>query len=73
MRLFANILLCILGWVQIAQATSHTEVELVNLSPAVESGQLVRVGLKFKCEPNYHIYWKNVGDAGTPPSLNWKP
>ena len=53
-------------------AAAHTEVELVNLSPTVEAGQSFRVGLKFKCEPNYHIYWKNVGDAGTPPSLNWK-
>ena len=53
-------------------AAAHTEVELVNLSPAVEAGQTVRVGLKFKCEPNYHIYWKNVGDAGTPPTITWK-
>ncbi len=54
-------------------AAAHTEVELVNLTPTVESGKSVRLGLKFKCEPNYHIYWKNVGDAGTPPSINWKP
>ena len=53
-------------------AAAHTEVELVNLSQKVEAGQTIRVGLKFKCEPNYHIYWKNVGDAGTPPNINWK-
>jgi len=53
-------------------AAAHTEVELVNLSQKVEAGQTVRVGLKFKCEPNYHIYWKNVGDAGTPPTITWK-
>ena len=53
-------------------AAAHTQVELVNLSPSVEVGQTVRVGLKFKCEPSYHIYWKNVGDAGTPPTITWK-
>jgi DsbC/DsbD-like thiol-disulfide interchange protein len=53
-------------------AAANTEVELINLSPVVESGQPIKIGLKFKCQPNYHIYWKNVGDAGTPPTINWK-
>ena len=72
MHLFSAIVVILLGWTQPTWAAAHTEVELVNLSPKVEAGQPIRVGLKFKCEPNYHIYWKNGGDAGTPPNLNWK-
>lgn len=72
MRMLALCLLLLGRLMPATWAAAHTEVELVNLSPKVEPGQTVRVGLKFKCEPNYHIYWKNVGDAGTPPSINWK-
>ncbi len=30
-----------------------------------------RVGLYFKLEPGWHIYWKNPGDAGEPPHIQW--
>jgi len=72
MRILALCLLLLGRLVPFSWAAAHTEVELINLSSSVSPGQTVRVGLKFKCEPNYHIYWKNVGDAGTPPSITWK-
>jgi len=72
MRMLALCLLLLGRLMPTTWAAAHTEVELVNLSPSIEVGQTVRVGLKFKCEPNYHIYWKNVGDAGTPPTITWK-
>ena len=28
-------------------------------------------GLYFKLEPGWHIYWKNPGDAGQPPRVQW--
>ncbi len=28
-------------------------------------------GLYFKLEPGWHIYWKNPGDAGLPPHIQW--
>jgi thiol:disulfide interchange protein DsbD len=28
-------------------------------------------GLYFKLEPGWHIYWKNPGDAGEPPHIQW--
>jgi len=30
------------------------------------------VGLQFKLEPGWHIYWRNPGDSGEPPSVNWQ-
>jgi thiol:disulfide interchange protein DsbD len=29
------------------------------------------VGLYFKLEPGWHVYWKNAGDAGGPPHIQW--
>ena len=28
-------------------------------------------GLYFKLEPGWHVYWKNAGDSGEPPSIHW--
>jgi len=30
-----------------------------------------RAGLYFKLEPGWHIYWKNAGDSGEPPHIQW--
>jgi thiol:disulfide interchange protein DsbD len=50
----------------------HVHVELLvpghDLYP---SDQLNDVGLYFKLEPGWHIYWKNAGDAGEPPHIQW--
>ena len=29
------------------------------------------VGLYFMLEPGWHIYWKNAGDSGEPPHIQW--
>ena len=50
---------------------AHLRVQLVapafELSPARENG----VGLYFKLEPGWHVYWKNAGDSGEPPHIHW--
>jgi len=30
-----------------------------------------RIGVFFKIEPGWHLYWKNSGDAGLPTRINW--
>ncbi len=30
-----------------------------------------RIGLQFKIDPQWHIYWKNSGDSGAPPKFNF--
>lgn len=51
----------------------HLRVELLvpgsNLYTASEGNQ---AGLYFKLNPGWHIYWENAGDAGEPPSIDWK-
>ncbi|BAE52186.1 protein-disulfide reductase DsbD family protein [Paramagnetospirillum magneticum] len=53
-------------------ATSESgKVRLVSAATATgESGQL-RLGLHFKLEPGWKIYWRTPGDAGYPPKLDW--
>ena len=38
---------------------------------ADSGGQPLRLGLQFKLEPGWKIYWRSPGDAGFPPSLDW--
>lgn len=35
-------------------------------------GELV-LGLEFQLAPGWHVYWKNSGDAGFPPSVTFQP
>jgi suppressor for copper-sensitivity B len=43
------------------------------LSPylAAPAGGEVRLGLELRTEPGWHVYWKNSGDAGYPPKVEW--
>lgn len=32
-----------------------------------------RVGVHFRVQPEWHIYWKNPGDSGSAPKFAWRP
>ncbi len=50
----------------------HVHVQLVSTGPEIASKGLgTELGLYFKLEPGWHIYWKNPGDAGEPPHVKW--
>ncbi|MFM7208318.1 MAG: protein-disulfide reductase DsbD domain-containing protein, partial [Verrucomicrobiota bacterium] len=49
----------------------RTKVDLVALSDAAP-GAKAMVALRMKCEPHWHVYWKNPGDAGESPTVEWK-
>jgi thiol:disulfide interchange protein DsbD len=50
----------------------HVRVELLVPGDRLYSGdKLNDAGLYFKLEPGWHIYWKNPGDAGDPPHIQW--
>jgi len=46
-------------------------VTLVSDSDTVEAGKPFRVGLRFRLAPGWHTYWRNPGDAGTPPDIKF--
>ncbi len=51
--------------------TGHAEAELVSEAVSVAPGDSFRVALRLKPDPGWHVYWKNPGDAGLPPKLDW--
>ena len=53
-------------------ATGAADVPHLHVQLVVPQDQLYPagnnvVGLYFKLEPGWHVYWKNAGDAGGPP------
>ena len=49
----------------------HLTAEIVSLAPSVSPGGSVDVGLVIALEEKWHVYWKNAGDSGEPPSIKW--
>lgn len=51
---------------------AHTEVDLVTEAASIAPGAPFWVGLRMKMDPEWHVYWRNAGDSGLPPSIKWK-
>lgn len=49
----------------------HVTVQLFGRQAAASPSGTLGVGLFFKIEPSWHVYWKNAGDAGEPPKIDW--
>jgi thiol:disulfide interchange protein DsbD len=68
-------LVCAVGMAARADSSSadkpHVHVQLVVPHAQVKPGRIGMVGLYFKIEPGWHVYWKNPGDAGEPPHVKW--
>ncbi|WP_306391102.1 protein-disulfide reductase DsbD family protein [Telluria beijingensis] len=53
------------------QQSPRATVSLVSEYAAVTPGQELRIGLRQRLAPHWHTYWKNPGDAGSPPSITF--
>ncbi|MSO84622.1 MAG: hypothetical protein EXR04_01535 [Rhodospirillales bacterium] len=51
--------------------TVYTKVRLVSAVTATGAAETVPLGLHFKMEKGWKIYWRAPGDAGFPPKLKW--
>ncbi len=51
--------------------TDQTQVRLLSAVQATGDAATVRLGLEFKLEPGWKIYWRSPGDAGLPPKPDW--
>jgi len=57
-------------------ASSSADADHVHVRFVFPGGNFLPVGhnpagLYFQLEPGWHIYWKNPGDAGLPPHIQW--
>ena len=50
----------------------HIEVKLIADQQTLTPGSYFRLGVHFKPEPGWHIYWKNPGDSGLAPRFAWE-
>ena len=72
MRLLALGLLSLLTLFGDLAAAVRTKVDLVNLTPDIRPGEKALIAMRFRCDPHFHIYWKNPGDAGQSPTVEWQ-
>jgi len=59
------------GWGRAAE-TEHLKVQLISDTDAVQPGKPLLLGLRFEMQKQWHIYWRNPGDSGEPPRIQWK-
>ncbi len=45
---------------------------LVADSTAIESGKAFTLGIRFKMEAGWHLYWRFPGDSGAAPQVEWE-
>jgi suppressor for copper-sensitivity B len=56
------------GWV----SEPHGAARLISAVEATGSSARVDVGLQLRLTPGWHTYWRSPGDAGIPPSIDWR-
>ena len=77
-RRFAGAVLIAMAWAGPAHGaasdwwrTEHGAARLVSASDAAGQAQTLQVGLHFKMNKGWKIYWRSPGDAGFPPRPDW--
>lgn len=73
-RLVLMLLLCLANWVHAADTvrTPHAEVRLLSETPVATPGGTLWLGIRFDLAPHWHVYWRNPGDSGEPPRVDWR-
>ncbi|MBE0531229.1 MAG: thioredoxin family protein [Rhodospirillales bacterium] len=51
--------------------TEQTAVRLIAATEAVGTTETIPLGLEFRLEKDWKIYWRSPGDAGFPPRPDW--
>ncbi|MGB0370897.1 MAG: protein-disulfide reductase DsbD family protein [Opitutales bacterium] len=50
----------------------YVTARLVADTPQISLGQTFYLGVEYKMEEAWHIYWKNPGDTGIPTEIKWE-
>lgn len=51
---------------------ANTQVQLISDAQQLQPGQTFLVGIHFLLDEDWHIYWKNPGDSGLAPMIEWR-
>ncbi len=78
MRVFLIILALFtsLGLAQMAKAApvdaGNAVVDVISERESIAPGDRFLAALKLDIDEGWHVYWRNAGDAGIAPSINWE-
>jgi DsbC/DsbD-like thiol-disulfide interchange protein/cytochrome c biogenesis protein CcdA len=50
---------------------NYVSVRLIADKSEVKGGDVIRIGIEQTIYPEWHTYWKNPGDSGTPTDIVW--
>ena len=51
--------------------TAQATVELITGLSRLSTASELWIGLRFQLQDKWHIYWRNPGDSGGPPTVTW--
>jgi len=63
--------LLFLGFAPTALGAAKTEVSLILSHTVARPGETITAALRTVSEEGWHTYWRNFGDAGMPPVIEW--
>lgn len=69
--LFFCLLMTVTAWAAPVATAPHLSVQLVVPPAQIYPGQNFTAGIYFKLDKGWHVYWRNAGDSGLPPSVQW--
>jgi thiol:disulfide interchange protein DsbD len=49
----------------------HAQLSLLAERTVLRAGHGAVIGLRFRMDPGWHIYWRNPGDSGAAPAVTW--
>ncbi|MDX9857460.1 MAG: protein-disulfide reductase DsbD family protein [candidate division Zixibacteria bacterium] len=49
----------------------HVRAELISETESIQPGRPFWTGLRLVMDEHWHVYWRNPGDAGLPPTISW--
>lgn len=52
--------------------TEQADVRIVSAVTATGDARDLPLGLHFRLKPGWKVYWRNAGDAGYPPKVEWR-
>src|SRR6185369_5142064 len=52
-------------------AAPHITVELVADATSIAPGRTVGIGVRLAPAAGWHVYWRNPGDSGEAPTVQW--
>lgn len=50
---------------------AHARAKLICDTSAIVAGKPFTLAVAFEMDPGWHLYWKDPGDSGMPPSVKW--